>query len=87
MSVLARFLVQIADVDIPANEAFLSRLGGSPGSPVPLLPTTYAYTRHLLDACCTAADQPRTADAFDRSVRYEIAFWQMAYTRGASDRA
>src|SRR6185437_3288831 len=41
----------------------------------------------LLDASCTAADQPRTADAFDRSVRYEIAFWQMAYTRGASDRA
>jgi len=34
-----------------------------------------------------AADQPRTSDAFDRSVRYEIAFWQMAYTRGASDRA
>ena len=27
------------------------------------------------------------ADAFDRSVRYEIAFWQMAYTQGASDRA
>ena len=23
-----------------------------------------------------------TADAFDRSTRYEIAFWQMAYTRG-----
>ena len=149
LSVLARFLGQIADTEIPANEAFLSRLGGSPGSPVPMLPTTYAYTRHLLDATsrgglavalaallpcqwsygeigrhlarslpadpvcrdwvslfsgdgydelvaastglldasCTAADQPRTADAFDRSVRYEIAFWQMAYTRGASDRA
>jgi thiaminase len=29
----------------------------------------------------------RTADAFGRSVRYEIAFWQMAYTGGASDRA
>jgi thiaminase len=50
LSVLARFLVQIADVEIPANEAFLSRLGGSPGSSVPMLPTTYAYTRHLLDA-------------------------------------
>lgn len=149
LSVLARFLGQIADTEIPANEAFLSRLGGSPGSPVPMLPTTYAYTRHLLDATsrgglavalaallpcqwsygeigrhlarslpadpvcrdwvslfsgdgydelvaastglldasCTAADQPRTADAFDRSVRYEIAFWQMAYTWGASDRA
>jgi thiaminase len=23
-----------------------------------------------------------TSDAFDRSTRYEIAFWQMAYTRG-----
>jgi thiaminase (transcriptional activator TenA) len=145
LSVLARFLGQIADVEIPANEAFLSRLGGAPGSP--MLPTTYAYTRHLLDATsrgglavalaallpcqwsygeigrhlarslpadpvyrdwislfsgdgydelvaastelldasCTAADQAATADAFDRSVRYEIAFWQLAYTRGASD--
>ena len=46
-----------------------------------------AASTDLLDACCTAADQPRTADAFDRSVRYEIAFWQMAYTRGESDRA
>jgi thiaminase/transcriptional activator TenA len=151
LSVLARFLGQIADVEIPANEAFLERLGGAPGllrGSVPMLPTTYAYTRHLLDATsrgglavalaallpcqwsygeigrhlarslpadpvyrdwvslfagdgydelvvastelldasCAAADQPRTADAFDRSVRYEIAFWQMAYTRGASDR-
>jgi thiaminase/transcriptional activator TenA len=148
LSVLARFLGQIVDVEIPANEAFLSRLGGSPGGPVPMLPTTYAYTRHLLDATsrgglavalaallpcqwsygeigrhlarslpadpvyrdwvslfagdgydelvvastelldclCTAGDQPRTSDAFDRSVRYEIAFWEMAYTRGASDR-
>jgi len=148
-SVLARFLVQIVDVEIPANEAFLGRLGGSPGSPVPMLPTTYAYTRHLLDATsrgglavalaallpcqwsygeigrhlaralpadpvyrdwvsmfagdgydelvvastglldasCGLGDQPRTADAFDRSVRYEIAFWQMAYTQGAADRA
>ena len=151
VSVLARFLSQIADVEIPANEAFLERLGGAPGllsGSVPMLPTTYAYTRHLLDATsrgglavalaallpcqwsygeigrhlarslpadpvyrdwvslfagdgydelvvastrlldesCTAGDQAATADAFDRSVRYEIAFWQMAYTRGASDR-
>ena len=41
----------------------------------------------LLDAACTAGDQASTADAFDRSTRYEIAFWQMAYTRGESDRA
>ncbi|HET9973198.1 MAG TPA: hypothetical protein VFQ68_33545 [Streptosporangiaceae bacterium] len=50
-------------------------------------PTTCAYTRHLLDVSRTAVGQPRTSDAFDRSVRYEIAFWQMSYTRGASDRA
>jgi thiaminase/transcriptional activator TenA len=149
MSVLARFLGQIADVEIPANEAFLERLGGSPGGAAAMLPTTYAYTRHLLDAtsrgglavalaallpcqwsygeigrhlarslpddpvyrdwiamfsgdgyddlvaastelldeACTAGDQASTSDAFDRSVRYEIAFWQMAYTRGESDRA
>lgn len=146
LSVLARFLGQIVDVEIPANLAFLSRLGGAPGSS--MLPTTYAYTRHLLDATsrgglavalaallpcqwsygeigrhlarslpadpvyrdwvslfagdgydelvvastdlldgsCTPADQDATADAFDRSVRYEIAFWEMAYTRGESDR-
>jgi len=147
MSVLTRFLGQIVDVEVPANESFLTRLGGSPGTPAPLLPTAYAYTRHLLDVCrqgslavalaallpcqwsygeigqrlvqappadpiyadwialfagdgyddlvtastdlldrfCTPADQPRTADAFDRSTRYEIAFWQMAYSRGGSD--
>jgi thiaminase (transcriptional activator TenA) len=114
--VLARFLGQIADVEIPANEAFLARLGGSPGFVTPMLPTTCAYSRHLarslpadpvcrdwislfsgdgydelvvastdlLDASCGPGDQERTADAFDRSVRYEIAFWQMAYTGGAS---
>jgi thiaminase/transcriptional activator TenA len=148
VSVLARFLSQIADVEIPANEAFLERLGGSPAEPAFMLPTTYAYTRHLLDAtrrgglavalaallpcqwsygeigrhlarslpddpvyrdwismfagdgyddlvvastelldqACTAGDQAFTSDAFDRSVRYEIAFWQLAYTRGESDR-
>lgn len=147
MPTLTRFLDQIVDVEIPANESFLTRLGGSPGTPVPLLPTAYAYTRHLLDACrlgnlavalaallpcqwsygeigerliqappadpiyadwialfasdgyddlvtastglldrsCSAADQPRTADAFDRSTWYEIAFWQLAYSRGGSD--
>jgi thiaminase/transcriptional activator TenA len=149
LSVLARFLGQIADVEIPANEVFLERLGGSLTEPAVMLPTTYAYTRHLLDATsrgglaaalaallpcqwsygeigrhlgrslpadpvyrdwialfagdgyddlvvastrllddsCTAGDQAATADAFDRSTRYEIAFWQMAYTRGESDRA
>jgi thiaminase/transcriptional activator TenA len=146
-STLARFLGQIADVEIPANEAFLERLGGSPARPVTMLPTTYAYTRHLLDATsrgslavalaallpcqwsygeigrrlarslpadpvyrdwialfagdgydelvgastdlldasCTRRDRMATSDAFDRSTRYEVAFWQMAYTRGESD--
>jgi thiaminase/transcriptional activator TenA len=146
-STLTRFLGQIIDVEIPANESFLTRLGGSPDTLAPLLPTAYAYTRHLLDVCrqghlavalaallpcqwsygeigqrlvqappadpiyadwialfagdgyddlvsastdlldhcCTAADQPLTAAAFDRSTRYEIAFWQMAYSRGESD--
>jgi thiaminase/transcriptional activator TenA len=49
MSILTRFLSQIVDVEIPANESFLTRLGGAPGRPVPLRPTAYAYTRHLLD--------------------------------------
>jgi thiaminase/transcriptional activator TenA len=146
-STLTRFLGQIIDVEIPANESFLTRLGGSPDTLDPLLPTAYAYTRHLLDVCrqgnlavalaallpcqwtygeigqrlvqappadpiyadwialfagdgyddlvsastdlldrcCTAADQPLTAAAFDRSTQYEIAFWQMAYSRGESD--
>jgi thiaminase/transcriptional activator TenA len=149
VSVLARFLSQITDVEIPANEAFLERLGGPADAAAAMLPTTYAYTRHLLDATrrgglavalaallpcqwsygdigrhlarslpddpvyrdwialfcgdgyddlvvastelldssATARDEAATSDAFDRSVRYEIAFWQMAYTRGESDRA
>lgn len=51
ITTLARFLGQIVDNEIPANLAFLERLGGDPatrdgrGS---MLPTTYAYTRHLL---------------------------------------
>src|SRR5215470_3476248 len=49
--VLSRFLREIVGTEIPANLAFLERLGGSPagdwgaGS---MLPATYAYTRHLL---------------------------------------
>ena len=150
LSTLARFLGQIVDVEIPANEAFLERLGGSAArlqglkGAVTMHPTTYAYTRHLLDAtsrgglavalaallpcqwsygeigqrlarslpadpvyrdwialfagdgydelvtastrlldeACTRRDRVATSDAFDRSTRYEIAFWQMAYTRG-----
>jgi thiaminase len=39
----------------------------------------------LLDAEYTDADRARTGDAFDRSARYELAFWEMAYTKGRSD--
>jgi thiaminase (transcriptional activator TenA) len=51
MDVLTRFLGQIVGTEIPANQAFLGRLGGAMetgGDPAPMLPTTYAYTRHLL---------------------------------------
>jgi thiaminase/transcriptional activator TenA len=54
LDVLSRFLRQIVATEIPANLAFLARLGGSaerlPG-PAELQPVTYAYTRHLLHAC------------------------------------
>jgi thiaminase len=36
----------------------------------------------LLDETCTRRDRVATSDAFDRSTRYELAFWQMAYLRG-----
>jgi thiaminase (transcriptional activator TenA) len=52
--VLSRFLGQIVGTEIPANIAFLARLGGSPEKaedPALMLPTTYAYTRHLLYTC------------------------------------
>jgi thiaminase (transcriptional activator TenA) len=150
VAVLTRFLVQIVQGELPANYSFLARLGGRPDAPV--APTTYAYTRHLLDAAgrgdlatglaavlpCQwsygeiaaplAAALPadpvyaewismfagdsydelvhattglldrhtdRVAEArmtelaavFDRSTGYELAFWDMAYTRGQSDQA
>jgi thiaminase (transcriptional activator TenA) len=54
LDVLSRFLRQIVATEIPANVAFLARLGGSadrlPG-PAELHPVTYAYTRHLLQVC------------------------------------
>jgi thiaminase (transcriptional activator TenA) len=54
LDVLTRFLGQIVSTEIPANLAFLRRLGGSadrlPG-PAELHPVTYGYTRHLLHAC------------------------------------
>src|SRR5215471_13236901 len=51
VDVLSRFLWQITGTEIPANLAFLDRLGGpQAGDEVVggMLPTTYAYTRHLL---------------------------------------
>jgi thiaminase/transcriptional activator TenA len=54
LDILSRFLRQIVATEIPANLAFLARLGGSadrlPG-PAELNPVTYAYTRHLLNVC------------------------------------
>jgi thiaminase/transcriptional activator TenA len=54
ITTLGRFLAQIVDHEIPANLRFLERLGGDPdaiGRTGSMLPTTYAYTRHLLAAC------------------------------------
>jgi thiaminase len=39
----------------------------------------------LLDSVAGTADQVATAAAFDRATAYELAFWEMAYTQGASD--
>jgi thiaminase (transcriptional activator TenA) len=54
LDVLSRFLRQIVATEIPANLAFLTRLGGAaerlPG-PDAVHPVTYAYTRHLLHVC------------------------------------
>src|SRR3984885_4959705 len=57
VTVLTRFLGQIVNTELPANYAFLARLGGpgAPGGPdrpdpaAVMAPTTYAYPRHLLD--------------------------------------
>src|SRR5215472_11454021 len=56
--VLSRFLRQIVGTEIPANMAFLTRLGGSPDvadSPDSMSATTYAYTRHLLYTCAQSS--------------------------------
>ena len=55
IDVLTRFLGQIVSAEIPANLAFLGRLGGATeaaGDTASMLPAGYAYTRHLL---CAAA--------------------------------
>lgn len=39
----------------------------------------------LLDLWCTDDDLAATSNAFDLSTRYELAFWDMAYARVATD--
>jgi thiaminase/transcriptional activator TenA len=54
ISTLGRFLGQIVHAEIPANMRFLERLGGdlaALGGTGSMLPTNYAYTRHLLSVC------------------------------------
>jgi thiaminase (transcriptional activator TenA) len=51
VTILSRFLSQIVENEIPGNLAFLERLGGDRETVEGrgrMLPTTYAYTRHLL---------------------------------------
>jgi thiaminase/transcriptional activator TenA len=51
IDVLARFLSQIVATELPANRRFLERLGGDIASidtVETMHPTTYSYTRHLL---------------------------------------
>ena len=152
LTTLTEFQMQIVAHEIPANVRFLERLGGTPdrrGGRGAMLPTTYAYTSHLLAACALgdAADgltavlpcqwsygelarplmqelpaDPIYADwiamfgndaygelvdrttalldrlagpvgddrlatlsqIFDRSTRYEVAFWDMAYGDGSA---
>ena len=51
---LTRFQSHIVDTEIPANLSFLERLGGDRETVEgrgTMLPTTYAYTRHLLSTC------------------------------------
>jgi thiaminase/transcriptional activator TenA len=54
LTVLTRFLAQIVENEIPANLAFLERVGGDADTVAgrgTMLPTTYAYTCHLLSTC------------------------------------
>jgi len=54
VTTLTRFLAQIVEHEIPANLAFLERLGGDADTAAgrgTMLAVTYGYTRHLLSAC------------------------------------
>jgi thiaminase (transcriptional activator TenA) len=56
LDVLTRFAVRIVEDEIPANLAFLEKLGGDEDVVAGrgrMLPTTDAYTRHLLEVCAT----------------------------------
>ena len=56
LDVLTRFEVRIVGEEIPANLAFLEKLGGDEDVVAGrgrMLPTTDAYTRHLLAVCST----------------------------------
>ena len=54
ITTLTRFQAQIVENEIPANLAFLERLGGDRATVEgrgTMLPTTTAYTKHLLSTC------------------------------------
>ena len=54
VTTLTRFLAQIVEHEIPANLAFLERLGGDADTAAgrgTMLAVTYGYTRHLLSVC------------------------------------
>src|SRR6476659_3111591 len=54
LDVLTRFETRIVETEIPANLAFLDKLGGDEEVAAgrgAMHPTTYAYTRHLLAVC------------------------------------
>jgi len=54
ITTLTRFQNQIVQTEIPANLGFLERLGGDAGTlgdAGSMLPSAYAYTRHLLATC------------------------------------
>jgi thiaminase (transcriptional activator TenA) len=53
LATLTAFLMQIVANELPANAAFLERLGGDPSALVEsgLEPSAYAYTRHMLSVC------------------------------------
>ena len=54
LDVLSRFESRIVETEIPANLAFLDKLGGDEETAAGrgrMQPTTYAYSRHLLAVC------------------------------------